>query len=195
VVCKIKKMKTLIQTASGIQAFFRERNWRFCFIGGIALQRWGRPRLTVDIDICLLTGFREEDKYIKILLSHFLTRIDDAERFALKNRVLLLKSKEGIGIDIVVAGLPFEEKMMERASEFEFLPGIKLVTCSAEDLIIMKSFADRPQDWVDVESILKRFIGRLDISYIKKNLRPLCKIKEDPSISTRFDNLLKRYQK
>jgi len=186
-------MKTLIHTASEVQSFFKKQEWRFCFIGGIALQRWGKPRLTVDIDISLLTGFGEEEKYIKILLASFTPRINEAEEFALENRVLLLKSESGVGIDIVLAGLPFEEKMIERASEFEFLSGIKLITCSAEDLLIMKSFADRPQDWVDVESILERHRKHLDIAYIKSNLLALCNVKGEPSILNRLDNLLKQY--
>lgn len=57
-------MKTLIKTAYEIQEFLKQRGWKFCFIGGIALQRWGRPRLTIDIDISLLTGFGEEKKSI-----------------------------------------------------------------------------------------------------------------------------------
>jgi hypothetical protein len=184
-----KDMKTLIQTAAELQDFFKKRRWHFCFIGGLALQRWGMPRLTIDIDISLLTGFGGEEKYIEVLIAHFAPRISKAEKFALKNRVLLLKSENGVGIDIAFAGLPFEEKMIKRASEFEFLPEIKLVTCSAEDLIILKSFADRPQDRVDVESIIERQGGHLNRSYIKSYLQVLCDIKGTPEILTRLDTL------
>lgn len=40
-----------------LQRFFVGNKWDFSFIGGIVLQRWGEPRLTVDIDVTLLTGF------------------------------------------------------------------------------------------------------------------------------------------
>ena len=33
-------MRNLFLLANEIQAFCRDRGWRFCFIGGIALQRW-----------------------------------------------------------------------------------------------------------------------------------------------------------
>jgi len=57
-------------------------------------------------------------------------------------------------IDIALAGLPFEKSAIHRAFLGEFEEGIKLRTCSAEDLIIFKAFADRPRDWIDVEGIL-----------------------------------------
>ena len=50
--------------ASEVQSFRQVRGWRFFFIGGIALQRWGEPRLTVDIDITILTRAGQEAQYI-----------------------------------------------------------------------------------------------------------------------------------
>jgi hypothetical protein len=35
----------LFQVALELQAFLWSREWRFCFIGGLALQRWGEPRV------------------------------------------------------------------------------------------------------------------------------------------------------
>ena len=45
----------------------RDRGWQFCFIGGLALQRWGEPRLIGDIDLTILTGFGHETAYINEL--------------------------------------------------------------------------------------------------------------------------------
>lgn len=33
-------MKLVFEAAQKIQDFFDKNNWQFCFIGGIALQRW-----------------------------------------------------------------------------------------------------------------------------------------------------------
>lgn len=41
-------MNELIRVAANVQGFCESRRWRFCFIGGLALQRWGEPRETVD---------------------------------------------------------------------------------------------------------------------------------------------------
>lgn len=57
-------MKALVLQASEVQAFCFARQWRFCFIGGLALQRWGEARLTRDVDLTLLTGFGEEESYL-----------------------------------------------------------------------------------------------------------------------------------
>jgi hypothetical protein len=57
-----------------------------------------------------------------------------------------------------------------------------LVTCSAEDLIVMKAFAARPKDWLDVEGIIVRQTGGLDWAYVERHLRPLAELKEAPAI-------------
>ena len=56
-------MKSLFLLAAELERFFQERRWRYCFIGGIANQRWGRPRTTVDVDVTLLTGLGTEETY------------------------------------------------------------------------------------------------------------------------------------
>ncbi len=96
-------MLELIRVAADLQRFCEARDWRFCFIGGLALQRWGEPRETIDVDVTLLTGFGGEEPFIAPLL-----------------------------------------------------------TCSAEDLIVLKAFAARGRDWVDVEGIIVRQAGALD---------------------------------
>ncbi|MDP3980480.1 MAG: nucleotidyl transferase AbiEii/AbiGii toxin family protein [Chlamydiota bacterium] len=185
-------MKSLIYVAQELQAFFVNQKWRFCFIGGLALQRWGQPRLTQDVDVTLLTGFGAEKDYARKLLSRFSSRVPKPVDFALRNRVLLLKSDSGIGIDIALAGLPFETEVVKRSTLFEYLPDICLRTCSVEDLVVMKAFADRAQDWADVESIIIRQKGDLNYSYIRRRLKPLCELKETPEILARLNKLVKR---
>ena len=53
-------MQDLFLLADDVQSFCQVRGWRFCFIGGIALQRWGEPRLTGDVDLTILTGLGRE---------------------------------------------------------------------------------------------------------------------------------------
>ena len=42
----MRECRTLFRPADDLQSFCQVRGWRFCFIGGIAIQRWGEPRLT-----------------------------------------------------------------------------------------------------------------------------------------------------
>ena len=54
----------LLDAAREIQGFCQSRHWRFCFIGGIAVQHWGEARLTRDADLTVFTGFGGEEGYI-----------------------------------------------------------------------------------------------------------------------------------
>lgn len=183
-------MKDLVRQALELQDLLVGQGWHFCFIGGIAIQRWGEPRLTKDLDLTLLAGFGDEEKFIDLLLQHFESRIGDARDFALRNRVLLLRTGEGIGIDVALGALPFEEEAVRRSLMIEFAPGIALRTCTAEDLVVMKAFASRPLDWSDVRGILVRQGTRqLDWPYIQRQLQPLCEVKEAPEILTRLETL------
>ncbi len=160
----------------------RRRGWRFCFIGGLAVQRWGEPRLTQDVDVTILTGFGKERSFITPILRRFAPRIEDALDFALESRVLLVTTEEGVDIDISLGAMPFEEAVVRRATAYRFLPGVNLITCSAEDLIVLKAFAARPKDWVDVEGILTRQRRKLRWRYVWAQLRPLAELKGEPEI-------------
>ncbi len=186
-------MRDLVEIAADLQTLLNGKGWKFCFIGGLAIQRWSEPRLTNDVDLTLLTGFGGEEKFVDELLRHYQPRRPDAREIALRNRVLLIQTAEGIGIDVALGALPFEEMVIQRSRMMEFAPGIELRTCTAEDLIVMKAFADRPQDRIDLEKILVRQgTHNLDWPYIWKHLQPLCELKEAPDILTRLDALKKK---
>lgn len=183
-------MNGLFQAAKEIQQTLEAQKWPFCFIGGLAVIRWGEVRMTQDIDLCLMCGFGNEEAYAKQLLNQYKSRIDDPLTFALDNRVLLLFASNGVAMDISLSGLPFEEEMIRNATPFLFSSDCPLITCSAEDLIVLKAFADRPKDWGDVESIATRYMHKLNRDYIIDQLTPLCDLKESPEIITRLDRVL-----
>jgi hypothetical protein len=175
-------MIALFEPARRLQEFCDGRGWRSCFIGGIAVLRWGETRVTRDIDLTVLTGFGGEDRVIDALLSNYPARIPNAREFAVSKRVLLLNTPTGTGIDVSLGALPFEEQVIERASPFAFSPGLDLRTCSAEDLLVMKLFAFRPLDIRDAEGVAIRNRKRLDWSYIQEQLQPLAELKYEPEI-------------
>jgi hypothetical protein len=179
----------IFQTAADVQTLCRSEGWQFCFIGGLALQRWGYPRETVDVDISLFTGFGDVDRYNEVLLKHFEPRISDAAAFAKERRVLLIRSSTGVGIDVSLAALPYEALVIQRSSYFDYPPNIPLLTCSAEDLIVLKAFAERGQDWVDVEGVIVRQTGKLDWDYIREQLTPLAELKDAPGIIDQLESL------
>jgi hypothetical protein len=183
-------MNPLYEAAMELQSFLEARKWKFCFIGGLALIRWGEERTTRDVDATLMTGFEKDESFARSLLERFQGRQPDALEFALSRRVLLLKSGNGVGMDIALAGLPYEERVIANSSVFEFAPGACIRTCSAEDLVVLKAFASRPQDWVDIEGIIARQGPKLKTAYILKQLKPLADVKEAPEILDRVKKLL-----
>jgi len=172
----------LLDAARELQEFCDKQGWRSCFIGGVAVQRWGQARVTRDVDLTLITGFGGEQQFIDALLAHYSARVTDPGQFALRSRVLLLRSPSGIGIDISLGALPFEERVVERSSLFEFVPSLALRTCSAEDLMVLKLFASRAIDVQDAEGIAVRHYKTLDWRYVEEQLTPLAEAKEDPEI-------------
>ncbi|MGA2116939.1 MAG: nucleotidyl transferase AbiEii/AbiGii toxin family protein [Bryobacteraceae bacterium] len=156
-------MSALFDAARDLQTFLEACGWRFCFIGGIAVLRWGEPRFTRDVDVTLLCPFGREDEVSAPLVSSgYRGRISDAREFARRNRVLLLQSPDGVPIDIALASLPYEESVVERSSLFEFEGKSALRTCSAEDLVVFKLFASRPRDVLDAETVVIRQRDALD---------------------------------
>lgn len=172
-------MNELFVAAAEFQDLAEAEGWAFCLIGGLAVARWGMPRLTADVDVSLLTGFGNEPPFVQRVLERFRPRVDDPHEFASRTRMLLVRASNGVMLDIALAALPYEEEVMRRATVQEFAPGVRLTTCSAEDLLVAKCFAGRPQDWLDVEGILARNGEALDLALVEAALGDLCEAAQD----------------
>ncbi len=170
-------MTPIFTAAAELQEVCAEQGWRFCFIGGLAVLRWGEPRLTRAIDVTILTGYETEEPVVNMLLSRFTSRMEDARKFALRNRVLLLHASNRIPIDIALGALPFEERAVGRASMWRISDEMALRTCGTEDLVVHKVFAGRERDWLDVEGIIQHQGSELDRDLIYRELLPLLELK------------------
>lgn len=184
------ELTPVLVAASQLVAFCRERQWPCCLIGGLAVQRWGEPRFTRDADLTLLTGFGSEESFITALLDNFEARRGDAAEFALRARVVLLRAANGVDLDVALGALPFEERSVQRSSDYEFVYDFFLPTCSAEDLVVHKVFAGRDRDWGDVQGIVSRQGRKLDARLIRRELGPLLSAKEDTESMEKFDRML-----
>lgn len=180
----------VLAAALELQRFCAAQRWRFCFIGGVAVQRWGQPRLTQDVDLTLLSGFGREEEFIEPLLQAFSGRRPDAREFALNHRVLLARTSAGIDLDIALGAVPFEERSITRASAWKWNRDQSLITCSAEDLLVHKVFAGRDRDWADAESVLIRQHGKLNVELVKTELLPLLQLKEETAALDKLTRML-----
>lgn len=182
----------VFDAALAAQEVCKKIGLKFCVIGGVALQRWGEPRFTADVDLSVLVEPGAEDTVARELLARLEARVDSPLEFAQRTRVLLMKSAQGVGIDIVLGGLPFEARVIERSSLWKISGDALLRTCSAEDLLVMKCFAARDKDWADVTGILERIGSQVELELVREELRPLVAAKEEPEILQHLERRIAR---
>ena len=188
-------LNEIMNAAAEVQSFCENQGWKFCFIGGLAVQRWGMPRFTQDVDLTLLTGFGSEGAFIDAILRQFTPRRRDAREFALQRRVLLARTTGGVDLDFSLGALAFEEGAIARASLWQVDPNVALNTCSAEDLVIHKVFAGRDRDWSDVEGVLIRQHGRVNLVHIRNELPPLLELRDDTESFPKLERLIATIEK
>jgi predicted nucleotidyltransferase len=186
-------MTDLVTEAQRLQQLLDKLKWPFCFIGGLAVQVWGQPRVTLDIDLTLISNFVDDEKFVDTLLMHYRGRISDAREFALKQRVLILETESHIGIDVSLGALPFENELVERALDVKYTSDISLRTCTAEDLIVLKAVASRPRDWSDIEGVVVKQT-KLGWNEIESRLLPFSELLDVPEILRRLADLRRHYQ-
>jgi hypothetical protein len=182
-------MNHLYEAAAELQEFCRQRDWKCCLIGGLAVSRLGRARATRDVDLALLTGFGNEQRFVDELLSNFSGRSANAGEFALQNRVLLIRASNQVPVDIGLAAIGFEESMIARAKRHRFGSKFSLWTATPDDLVVLKAFANRDIDWFDLEGLLVRQAGKLNWGYINQQLAPLCELSDSPDVVDRLRRL------
>lgn len=182
------------QAAWELHTYLGELGIAYVVIGGMAVQYWGEPRFTQDVDVTVATPSDEPVAFLERIVQRFQPRMADAVTFARKHRVLLVQASNGCPLDISL-GLPgYEDEVMARAVSFELAPGMRLRVCSAEDLIVHKAVAGRPQDIRDVEGIVYRQQSALDVEYIRQWLREFADILENPDIAARFEKPWRKVQ-
>lgn len=165
---------------------------RSCIIGGLAVQRWGEPRATQDVDFSVLAPVGEEQRPLDILLPAFAARRTDARAFAVANRVLLIWATNKVAVDIGLAGSAFEVDVLDRSSAWDFAHGAVVVTCSAEDLVLYKLIAGRSRDVADIEGIVRRQGANLDVERIRRYGVLFAELKEEPELLHPFEQSLTR---
>lgn len=176
-----------------IHQFFQSLTLSYAVIGGLAVQWWGEPRVTKDVDLTVVAPLDQPSSVlVQQVLDHFPPRIENALDFARRSRVILITASNGCPVDISL-GLPgYEEEVMQRVVEFELEPGKAIRVCSAEDLIIHKAIAGRPQDVRDVEGIVYRQRDKLDAATIRRWLSAFADLLDNPEIVERFERPWRR---
>lgn len=186
-------MNTQVEAAIEVHTFLSKHNISYAIIGGFAVQYWGEPRFTRDIDITVSVPIEKTEIFVQNILKHFDARVQDTIHFVQQTRVLPIRAKNECEIDISLALPGYEDEVMKRAVKIKVAPNQFVKICSAEDLIIHKAVAGRPRDIDDIVGIIYRQGKSIDIDYIRRWLKEFSLILETDKVLERFEKLLKQY--
>jgi len=183
------EISPLLGPLAALQRLLERMGDRGMVIGGIAASLLGKPRLTADLDAVILLSLSQ----IPLLLDAaaqegLLPRIEDADGFARKNHVMLLRHEESlINVDISLGMLPFEVEAVER-SQLIPVGGLSIRLPTAEDLVIMKGVAHRARDLEDIRAICDANQD-LDMGRVEHWLKQFAETLQMPEIWTDVEKL------
>ncbi|MCC6651957.1 MAG: nucleotidyltransferase [Candidatus Eisenbacteria bacterium] len=161
----------------------------YMVVGGFANLQWGRPRLTQDLDVTVATTEARLPELLAALAPEFQARAIDPVAFALETGVVPITSVNGVLVDLMIARLAFEHDAIARAHSLPV--GGRLVRfATAEDLILQKIVSERLRDREDIEGIVRRQRGKLDLEYLRPRVRALAVALERPNLLEELERLL-----
>ncbi|MEN8148556.1 MAG: nucleotidyl transferase AbiEii/AbiGii toxin family protein [Planctomycetota bacterium] len=169
------------KTLSRLAAAFDRDSIPYMLVGGLAVLVHGIPRLTRDIDVTVLLDPSGVARLIAALGREFGVLVADPESFAAETRVLPMEGPDGTRVDVIFAGLPFEEAAIGRARP-ERLGAVEVRVCTAEDLILHKIVSERAKDREDVAGILRTRGADLDLAELDRTIEALAADLEHPEM-------------
>lgn len=136
-------------------ATLRSLGVKFAIVGGVAVALVSTPRFTADVDAVLLDiDERLEWLVGELLKAGYESRADDPVAFARRTRVLTMRDESGVGIDLMLGLLPFDEDLVSTALIATLSDSSTAPVASPENLVIMKAIAWRPQDQADIRQLV-----------------------------------------
>ena len=158
-------------------------------VGGVAVGVYSRPRATKDIDVTWVTQIAPDALLPSLAAHHLVPAFAESIELAVNSGVLpLVHTPSGAIIDIIFALFPYQQQMVARAVPIEVMDRVVPVV-QLEDLCVLKLFAGRPQDMVDVQS-LARGNPKLDRAAVLEQIRLFAEMIEEPQIYENARNLL-----
>lgn len=161
-------------------------------IGGIAVIARGVRRFTTDIDAAIRGDGLAIPPLLRALAKRrIVPRIDDAERFAAENLVLLLKHVPSrVELDVSLAWTAFEHEAIASAEVAPF-GAVKAPMARPEDLIVFKAIAGRGKDIEDATALLVLY-PKLDLGRIRDRVRELAELADAPELTGGLETMISR---
>jgi hypothetical protein len=166
---------------------------RWYLFGAQAALIWGRPRLTADVDVTVQLDPEDPDRLVDALeAAGFTLRVSRDADFVRRTRVLpFAYGRDGLPLDVVLAGPGLEEGFLERARTV-IVAGVPIPVISPEDLIITKVLAGRPKDLEDIRGVLREQLPSLDVEAIRGTLTLLEEALSQNDLRPLFEQELSR---
>lgn len=144
---------------------------RWYMFGPQAVNVYGRPRMTADVDVTLELRREELPALLADLrAAGFVVRVGDVEAFLEATSVLpFMHVSTGMPLDVVVAGSGLEAQFLDRAETHD-IGGMVVPVISPSDLVVAKVLAGRPNDLEDATSVLRERASELDLDQIRRLL-------------------------
>ena len=148
----------------------RREHLRWYVFGAEAVNLYGFPRRTADLDITLDLEARDPMAFsARLRAAGFALRFPD-EAFVRTTRVIpVVHAPTGLPVDLVLAGPGLEQLFLERARRRR-VAGIQVPVIAPEHLIITKLLAHRPKDLEDVRELLALRGESLDHAHVEELL-------------------------
>lgn len=140
----------------------------YMVIGGQAVQLYGEPRMTRDIDLTLGLGSEGLDRVLAVCGACGLKPLPAAPAEFVRETMVLpaLEERTGIRVDFVFSFTDYERQAISRSRSIE-LGGVSVRFATVEDVVIHKLVAGRLRDLEDVRSIVLKHPG-LDRGYVEE---------------------------
>jgi predicted nucleotidyltransferase len=142
----------------------------FAVMGGCARNAYAEPRATRDVDLVVAVDLDKHARLIEAMARRGFTAATTVASDEGVPDLTLFRDDAGRRLDLLFAHTDFERAALDRSRAAEPLAGVSAPVISVEDLIVYKLLADRPQDRVDVQDVVRAVEARggaIDWDYVQ----------------------------
>lgn len=160
----------IVKKVAGV---FERKNIPYMLTGGIAVNYYGRPRFTHDVDLVIQIQFKDAQEIIQLFEKEFYVAIEGiVEAIQYQTMFNLIHFETGFKVDCWILKDEEYAKIAFERRRKELIFAQRTYISSAEDLVISKldwyKKSDIQKHYEDVLGIFQIQAEKLDLGYIRK---------------------------
>ncbi len=164
-------MSAVIETVYEMDDVFGDLGVRYAVGGGLALQRYSNPRVTVDLDLNVAVPFTSASEVVEALEPRGYRPMTPSKSWIPIAGVRFHRERSPV-VDLFFAYDEYHNTIMDNSVWMPFETSGKkrtLLVLSADDLVVVKMSFNRPKDWTDIESMIYSGTA-IDQEYVSSHL-------------------------